>query len=34
MLEAHEACVEVDGANAAKFKDVIDFLKQDLHLVR
>ncbi|MCE9612330.1 MAG: STAS domain-containing protein [Chthoniobacter sp.] len=34
MLEAHEACVEADGANAAKFKDVIDFLKQDLHLVR
>ena len=34
MLEAHEACVEADGANAAKFKDVIDYLKQDLHLVR
>ena len=34
MLEAHEACVTADGANAAKFKDVIDYLKQDLHLVR
>ena len=34
MLEAHEACVEVDGANAAKFKDVIEYLKQDLHLAR
>ena len=34
MLEAHEACVEADGANAAKFKDVIDYLKQDLHLAR
>ena len=34
MLEAHEACVEADPANAAKFKDVIEYLKQDLHLVR
>ena len=34
MLEAHEACVAADGANAAKFKDVIDYLKQDLHLAR
>ena len=34
MLEAHEACVQADGANAAKFKDVIEYLKQDLHLVR
>ena len=34
MLEAHEACVTADAANAAKFKDVIDFLKQDLHLAR
>ena len=34
MLEAHEACVEADAANAAKFKDVIEYLKQDLHLVR
>ncbi len=34
MLEAHEACVTADGANAAKFKDVIDYLKQDLHLAR
>jgi anti-sigma B factor antagonist len=34
MLEAHEACVEADSANAAKFKDVIEYLKQDLHLAR
>ncbi len=34
MLEAHEAVVEADGANAAKFKDVIEYLKQDLHLAR
>ena len=34
MLEAHEACVQADGANAAKFKDVIEYLKQDLHLAR
>lgn len=34
MLEAHEAVVAADGANAAKFKDVIEYLKQDLHLAR
>ena len=34
MLEAHEACVEADAGNAAKFKDVIEYLKQDLHLAR
>ncbi len=34
MLEAHQACVEVDSANAAKFKDVIEYLKQDLHVAR
>lgn len=32
MLEAHEACVEANRANAAKFKDVLEYLKQDLHL--
>ena len=32
MLEAHEACVEANAANAAKFKDVLEYLKQDLHL--
>jgi anti-anti-sigma regulatory factor len=32
MLAAHEACVEANEANAAKFKDVLEFLKQDLHL--
>lgn len=34
MLEAHEAVVEANPENAAKFKDVLEFLKQDLHLVR
>jgi anti-anti-sigma factor len=34
MLEAHEACVEANDANAAKFKDVIEYLKQDLHVAR
>ena len=32
MLEAHEACIEANEANAAKFKDVLEYLKQDLHL--
>ena len=32
MLEAHEACVEANEANAAKFKDVLEYLKQHLHL--
>ena len=31
MIEAHEACVEANPANAAKFKDVLEYLKQDLH---
>jgi hypothetical protein len=30
MLEAHEALVEADPENLAKFKDVLEFLKQDL----
>ncbi len=34
MIEAHEACVEANPENAAKFKDVLEYLKQDLHLVR
>lgn len=34
MLEAHEAVVEANPENAAKFKDVLEYLKQDLHLVR
>jgi anti-sigma B factor antagonist len=33
MIEAHEACIEANPANAAKFKDVLEYLKQDLHLV-
>ncbi len=34
MLEAHEACVQANPENAAKFKDVLEFLKHDLHLAR
>jgi anti-sigma B factor antagonist len=34
MLEAHENCVEANPENAAKFKDVLEYLKQDLHLAR
>ncbi len=34
MLEAHEACVLANPENAAKFKDVLEYLKQDLHLAR
>ena len=30
MLEAHEALVEADPDNFTKFKDVLDYLKQDL----
>jgi len=31
MLEAHENVVEANPDNAAKFKDVIEYLKHDLH---
>ena len=34
MIEAHEAVVEANPENAAKFKDVLEYLKQDLHVVR
>ena len=34
MLEAHEACVAANPANEAKFKDVLEYLRQDLHLSR
>ena len=34
MIEAHEACIEANPAIAAKFKDALEYLKQDLHLVR
>ena len=34
MLEAHVELVEANPQNAAKFKDVLDYLKQDLHLAR
>jgi anti-sigma B factor antagonist len=27
MIEAHETCVQVNPANAAKFKDVLEYLK-------
>ena len=31
MLDAHQALCEAAPKNLARFKDVIDFLKQDLH---
>jgi len=31
MIEAHEALVEADPGNLTKFKDVLEYLKQDLH---
>src|ERR1043166_2285722 len=31
MLEAHEALCEVAPENLPRFKDVLDYLKQDLH---
>lgn len=31
VLEAHEALVEVDEANAVKFKDVLEFLRNELN---
>jgi anti-sigma B factor antagonist len=31
MIEAHEALVEADPENLTKFKDVLDYLKQDLN---
>ncbi len=30
VLEAHEALVEADSANAAKFRDVLEYLRQEL----
>ncbi len=30
MLEAHEAVVEVNPENETKFKDVLEFLRQDI----
>jgi anti-anti-sigma factor len=32
MLEAHEMLIEVDSKNLSKFKDVVDYLKEDLGL--
>jgi hypothetical protein len=31
MLEAHEALCEAAPQNLSRFKDVLDYLKQDLH---
>ncbi len=31
MIAAHQALVDADPENLGKFKDVIDYLKQDLH---
>jgi hypothetical protein len=30
MIEAHEALVDADPDNLARFKDVLEYLKQDL----
>ena len=30
MLEAHEALIKADAANLTKFKDVLEYLRQDL----
>lgn len=32
VLAAHEALAEADAANAAKFKDVLEYLRQELHV--
>lgn len=32
MLEAHKALIEASPENVTKFKDVIEYLKQDLHV--
>ncbi len=32
VLEAHEALAEADSANATKFKDVLDYLRQELNV--
>lgn len=34
ILDAHEALVEAAPENETKFKDVLEYLKQDLHLSR
>ena len=34
MIEAHEAVVAANPANETKFKDVLEYLKQDLHVAR
>ena len=34
MIEAHEAVVAANPENETKFKDVLEYLKQDLHLTR
>lgn len=31
MLHAHEALCDADGKNTGKFKDVLDYLKENLH---
>jgi hypothetical protein len=31
MLDAHEALCEAAPENFSRFKDVLDYLKQDLH---
>jgi hypothetical protein len=31
MLDAHQALCDAAPQNVSKFKDVLDYLKQDLH---
>lgn len=33
VLEAHEALVRADAANEVKFKDVLEFMRQELNVV-
>jgi len=32
MLKAHQDLVDANPANEAKFKDVLEYLRQDLHI--
>ncbi len=34
MIEAHQDLVDANPANAAKFKDVLEYLRQDLRVMR
>jgi hypothetical protein len=32
VLEAHEALVKADAANAVKFRDVLEFMRHELNV--